>query len=92
MSLIVVPVGENKDTLKKYEELWTKIKDLIRSKTNNSDNYDESYMKTKFNSDDGLFLGKSLKLSNMIIVVRAVFREGNENYPQELLHKCSYKL
>ena len=50
MSLIVVPAEENKDTLKKYEELWTKIRDLIRSKTNNSDDYDENYMKTKFNS------------------------------------------
>ena len=50
MSLIVVPAEENKDTLKNYEELWTKIRDLIRSKTNNSDDYDENYMKTKFNS------------------------------------------
>ena len=29
-----------------------KIKDLIKSITNNSDNYDEKYMKIKFNSDD----------------------------------------
>ena len=26
-----------KGTLKMYEELWTKIRDFIRSKTNNSD-------------------------------------------------------
>ena len=27
--------------MKKCEELWNKIKDIIRSKTNNSDNHDK---------------------------------------------------
>ena len=39
-------------TLKAYGKLWNRIIDLIRSKTNNSNNYDEKYMKIKFNSDD----------------------------------------
>ena len=30
---------------KKHEELWIKIRDLIRSVTNKSDDYDEKYMK-----------------------------------------------
>ena len=33
------------------EGLWSKIGDLIRSITKNSDDYDEKYMKTKLNSD-----------------------------------------
>ena len=36
---------------KKYEELWSKIKGLIRLITKNSDYYDEKYVKVKFNSD-----------------------------------------
>ena len=33
---------EKKDVVKKYEELWNKIRFLIKSKkANNSDNYDE---------------------------------------------------
>ena len=36
----------------KYEELWSKIRDLIRSITKNSDDYDEKYVKIKFNLDD----------------------------------------
>ena len=40
------------DTLKKYYKLWRKIRYLIISTSNNSANYDEKYMKTKFNSDD----------------------------------------
>ena len=42
----------------KYEDLWIKIRDLIRSITINSDGYDEKYMKIKFNSDDELPLIK----------------------------------
>ena len=41
-----------KERIKKYEELWIKIRDLIRLITKNSDDYDEKYMKMKFNSDD----------------------------------------
>ena len=71
--LTIVPTDESKDTLKKYEEIWTKRRDLIRSKPNNSDDYDKKYIKIKFNSDDDLPLMKTLELRNMIIVVRAVF-------------------
>ena len=35
----MVTTDESKDTLKKSKELWKKIRDLIRSKTNNSENY-----------------------------------------------------
>ena len=40
-------------TIKKYEELWTKIRDITRLLTSNSDNNDEIYMKIKFNWYDG---------------------------------------
>ena len=54
----LVPTDESKDLLRKYKELWNKIKDFIRSITNNSDKYDEKCMKIKFNSDDNLSLKK----------------------------------
>ena len=37
------------EAIKKYEELWNKIRYLIRLITNSSDTYDEKYMKIKFN-------------------------------------------
>ena len=52
-SLSPVPTDERKDTHTK-KKLWNKIRDLIRSITDNSENYVEKYMKIKFNSDDGL--------------------------------------
>ena len=36
---------QQEDTFKKYEKLWKKIRDLIRSITKNSDNYDEKHTK-----------------------------------------------
>ena len=74
--------------LKKYTELWDKIKDLINSTTNTD--YDEKYMKIKFSSDDDL--GKILSLHNMIIVVRSAFQEDNKYYPQVFLDECLYEL
>ena len=43
---------ESKEKRKKYKKLWIKIRDLIRSVTRRSDDYDEKYMKIKFNSDN----------------------------------------
>ena len=89
--LTLVSTNESKEKIKKYEELWSKIRDLIRSITKNSDDYDEKYMKIKFNSDDELPLNKTIKVPNMIVVVRAVFHENNK-YPQVFFEECLYKL
>ena len=37
---MLVPTNESKEKIKKYEELFIKIRDLIRSITKNSDDYD----------------------------------------------------
>ena len=49
--------------------------------TKNSDDYDEKYMKIKFNSDDKLTLNKMIEIPSMIIVITAVFHENNKYYP-----------
>ena len=78
--------------MKKYEGLWTKIRNLIRSKPDDSDYFDENYMKIKFNSDDDLPLYKTLEFHNMIIIVRTVFHKNNKYYPQAFLDECLHKL
>ena len=57
-------------------------------KTKNSDDYNERYMKIKFNSDDELPLNKLIEIPSMIIVVRAVFKENSKYYPQVFLDEC----
>ena len=81
--LTLVPTNESKEKIKKYEELWSKIRDLIRSITKNSDDYDEKYMKVKFNLDDELPLNKMIEITSMTIVVRAVFHENNKKELKE---------
>ena len=90
--MTLVSTNESKDMPKKYEELWEKIRDLIRSITNDSDKYDEKHMKIKFNSDDSLPLKKMLEFHNLIIVIKSVFIEGNKYYTLVFLHEYLYKL
>ena len=90
--LKLFPTNESKEKIKKYEELWSKIRYLIGLITKNSDDYDEKYMKIKFNSDDELPLNKTIETPSMIIVVRAVFHENNKDYPLVFLDECLYKL
>ena len=57
----------------KYEELWIKIRDLIRPITEKPNDYDEKYIITNFDSDDELPLNKMIEILTMTIVVRAIF-------------------
>ena len=52
--LLLVPTDESKEKIKKYEEIWNKIGDLIGSVTKNSDDYDEKHIKIKFDLEDDL--------------------------------------
>ena len=42
--LPLVPNDEIKDALKKFEELWSKSRDLIRSISNSSDDYEKEHI------------------------------------------------
>ena len=84
--------NESKEKAKKYEELWIKIRCLIRSIIKNSDDYDEKYTKIKFNLDDELPLNKKIEIPSMTIVVRAISVKNNKYYPQVFLDECLYKI
>ena len=71
-----------KKKIKPYEELWIKIRDLIRSITKNLDDYDKIYITFKFDSDDELSLNKTVGIPIITIVVRAVFLENSKYYSQ----------
>ena len=66
----------------KNQELWKKIRDLIKPATNNSDNYNKKYMKINFNSDDDSTVKKTREIYDMIIDVTSVFHEDNKYFPQ----------
>ena len=50
--LTLVPINERKEIIKSFKELRSNIRDLINSITKNSDDFDEKYMKIKFNWDE----------------------------------------
>ena len=49
-------------------------------------------MKFKFNSVDNLSLLKILKLHILIVIVRSVFKEENNYYPQDYRYECLHEL
>ena len=71
--LTLVPANESEEKIKKYEEMWIKIRNLIRSITKNLNDCDEKYIKIKFDSDVELPLNKNVEIPILTIAVRTVF-------------------
>ena len=57
----------------------------MRLITKNSDDYDEKYMKIKFNSDDKLLINTAIEIPTMAIVVGNIFLKNSKYYPQIFL-------
>ena len=71
--LTLFSTNGNKEKIKKYEELLSKTRELIRSVTKNSNDYDEKYVKIKFISENELPLNKRIENPNMLIVVKFLY-------------------
>ena len=73
--LVLDDVDENKEVLKKYEEVWEGIKKEIETINGGEKiEYGKDFKKIKFNSDDDLPLNKLLKFHNITIII------NNYNY------------
>ena len=74
--------------------MWSKIRDLIRSITKNSDiyDYDKKYIKIKFDIDDELLLNKTIENPTITILNRDIFPENNKYFEQVFLDECLNKL
>ena len=80
--LIFDSTNENKELLKKYNDVWNGIKNKMKEVNSGARDYEKDYMKIKFNSDDNLPLNKSLKFHLMTIIIGSVFEEDGKLYPQ----------
>ena len=84
---------ENKEILKKYNDVWHGIKNEINTRNGGIENeYEKDYMKIKFNSDDDIPLNKPLKFYNMAVTIRSVFEEDVKLYLQLFLDDMLYEL
>ena len=73
--LTLVPTNKSKEMIKKYEEVWSKIRGLITSRAKKSDDYDKNCMKIKFDSNYDLPLNKTIEINNAKLVFRVVFKK-----------------
>ena len=73
--LVFDSTDENKELLKKYNDVFNGIMDKIKEVSNGECDYEKDYMKIKFNSDDNLPLNKPLKFHLMTITITSVFEE-----------------
>ena len=80
--LVFDSTDENKELLKKYNDVFNGIKNKIKKISGGECDYEKEYMKIEFNSDDNLPLNKKLKFHNVVITIRSVFKEDSKLYPQ----------
>ena len=90
--LVFDSTDENKELLKKCNDVFNGISDKIKEINSNECDYEKDYIKTKFNSDDDLPLNKSLKFRLMTITIRHVFEEDGKLFPQVFLDDILYEL
>ena len=90
--LIFDSTDENKELLKKYNDVWNGIKNKIEEVSSGECDYEKDYMKIKFNSDDDLPLNKPLKFHNMTITITSVFEEDGKLYVQTSVDDTLYEL
>ena len=85
-------IDENKELLKKYNDVFNGIMGKIKEVSNDECGYEKDYMKIKFNSDESLPLNKPLNFHNMTITIRSVLKEDSKLYPQVFLDDTLYEL
>ena len=66
--------------------------DLIEKINDKPGEYGKDFMKIKFNSDDNLPLGATLRLYNLTIIVRFAFQEDSKCYTQVVLDERLHEL
>ena len=90
--LVFDSTDENKELLKKYNDVFNGIRNKIKKISGDECDYEKDYMKIKFNSDDNLSLNKPLKFHNMTITIRSIFEEDGKLYPQVFVDDTLYEL
>ena len=87
--LIISP--KNVDTLQKYQEVFDRLKEIIKKINDYSQpiKYDGNCMKNKFNTDDNIPLNKIIYLPTITITIRSITKKDNKYYPQVFLDDLS---
>ena len=90
--LVFDSTDENKELIKKHNDVFNGIRDKIKETNSDGCDYEKDYMKIEFNSDDGFLLKKPLKFHLMTITIRSAFEKDGKLYPQVFLYDTFYEL
>ena len=90
--LVFDSTDQNKKLLRKYNDVWNRIKNKVNEVSDSEFDYEKDYLKSKFGSDDNLPLNKPLKFHLMTITIRRVFEEDGRLYPRIFLDDSLYEL
>ena len=91
--LVLDVVDENKEVLKKYEEVWEGIKKEIETIDGGEKiEYEKDFKKIRFESNHDLPLNKPVKVHLLTKIIRSAFSESSKFYPQLFLGDALYEL
>ena len=89
--LVLDDVNENKEVSKKYEKVWDGIKREIETINGVKKNeYGKDFKKIRFECNDDLPMNKTIKLLLLTMIIRCVFSEDGNFYPQLFLDDALY--
>ena len=86
--------SENGDIMQKYQDVFDRIKEIIKKVNDYSQptEYDDNYMKIKFNAVDNIPLNKIIYFPIITIIIRSVTQKDGKYYPQLFLYECLYEV
>ena len=91
--LVLDDVNENKEVLKRHEEVLEGLKKEIGVITGGEKvKYGKDLKKIRFGSNDDLPMNQHIKLRLLTIIIRCVFNEDVKFYPQLFLDDALYEL
>ena len=85
-------ISGDDDVFKKLVDIFESIKNKITKKPWDAVEYDEDYMKIKFESNNILPGGKNVNIHLATIIIRSIFAQVGKYYPQLFLDDWLYKL
>ena len=75
-------ISKPENVLKKYEQVFSKIKQKIKKVSGEEVIYNDYFQKIKFSIDDDLPLNELIYFLILTVVIRCVFKQGGIFYPQ----------
>ena len=85
-------ISKEDSVSEKYNSVFSALKDFIASKEGKSITFNDGYDRIKFLTNADLVLDRLLYFTELIVVIRCVFKQKDLLYPQVYLDKGRYQL